>query len=63
MHDTKGDRLFGDTKNNTGGFRSDVDEHLEQIAKLRRLAHQYRGTKLLGAVAEIIVPCIIWSAF
>lgn len=36
--------------------QSDVDEHLERIAKLRRLAHQYRGTKLLGAVAGIIVP-------
>ncbi|MDR7920818.1 MULTISPECIES: hypothetical protein [unclassified Thermosynechococcus] len=36
--------------------QSDVDEHLERIAKFRRLAHQYRGTKLLGAVAGMIVP-------
>ncbi|WP_460193011.1 hypothetical protein [Thermosynechococcus sp. FA-CM-4201] len=36
--------------------QGDVDEHLERIAKFRRLAHQYRGTKLLGAVAGMIVP-------
>ena len=36
--------------------QGDVDEHVERIAKFRRLAHQYRSTKLLGAVAGMIVP-------
>ncbi|WJI25342.1 hypothetical protein MZ909_06590 [Thermosynechococcus sp. B0] len=36
--------------------QGDVDEHLERIAKFRRLAHQYRDTQLLGAVAGMIVP-------
>jgi hypothetical protein len=34
----------------------DVDEHVERIGKFKRLFPQYRDTRLLGAVAAMVVP-------
>ncbi|MCK9462053.1 MAG: CDK5RAP3 family protein [Proteobacteria bacterium] len=34
----------------------DVDEHVERIGKFRFLFPQYRETRLLGAVAAMVVP-------
>ncbi len=37
-------------------FQADVNDHLERIAKFKQLAHQYQSTKILGAVAGMVVP-------
>ncbi len=34
----------------------DVDEHLERLAKLKRLLPRYAGFKVMGAVAALVVP-------
>ncbi|MFM6521221.1 MAG: DUF3782 domain-containing protein, partial [Microcystis panniformis] len=34
----------------------DVDEHLQRMAKFKRLMHRFRDVKALGAVAAMIVP-------
>jgi hypothetical protein len=34
----------------------DVDEHVERIGKFKRLFPEYRETRLLGAVAAVVVP-------
>jgi hypothetical protein len=34
----------------------DVDEHVERIGRFKRLFPQYRETRLLGAVAAMVVP-------
>ncbi len=36
--------------------QADVNDHLERIAKFKQLAHQYQSTKILGAVAGMVVP-------
>ncbi|MDG2989447.1 hypothetical protein L3556_00655 [Candidatus Synechococcus calcipolaris G9] len=36
--------------------QTDVNEHLERIAKFRRLSPQHRSMKLMGAVAGMVVP-------
>lgn len=34
----------------------DVNEHLERLAKLKRLLPRYTTTKVMGAVAAMIIP-------
>jgi len=34
----------------------DVDEHVERIGRFKRLFPQYRDTRLVGAVAAMVVP-------
>ena len=36
--------------------QADVNEHLDRIRKFKQLAHQYQSTKILGAVAGMVVP-------
>ena len=34
----------------------DVNEHLERLAKLKRLSPKYRNFKLMGALAAMVIP-------
>ncbi|MGA1623590.1 MAG: hypothetical protein ACO36E_12825 [Synechocystis sp.] len=36
--------------------QDDVDEHLERLAKFKRLLPRYKGFKILGAVAAMVIP-------
>jgi hypothetical protein len=36
--------------------QQDVDEHLERLAKFKRLMPSYQNKKAFGAVAGIVVP-------
>lgn len=34
----------------------DIDEHMERLAKLKRLSTKYANIKLMGAVAAMVIP-------
>ena len=34
----------------------DVNEHMERLAKLKRLSTKYANIKLMGAVAAMVIP-------
>ncbi|MBJ7900067.1 MAG: hypothetical protein GC158_09140 [Cyanobacteria bacterium RI_101] len=41
--------------------QDDVDEHLERLAKFKRLLPRYQGFNLLGAVAAMVIPSDVAS--